>query len=119
MVRRLSKLFTTFWPFGLLAFFVLIVLSFTHIPPDEVAQIFGLTVVTCAAMAWLLSDYVGNSDNRVHAKLKELEDLLKPYEGMKLKEMPPEVQEAVRVKLGWSEKPAAPSAESKPADKAS
>jgi len=117
MVHRLSKLFTTFWPFGLLAFFVLIILSFTHIPAEQVAQIFGLTVVACAAMAWLVSDYVGSADNRVHSKLKELEDLLKPYDGMKLKEMPPEVQEAVRAKLGWTEKPKPAPAESRPVDK--
>lgn len=115
MVRRLSKLFTTFWPFGLLAFFVLIVLSFTDTDPASVAQIFGLTIIGCAAMAWLVSDYVGSSDNRVQDKLRELEDVLRPYEGMKLSEMPDEVQAAVRSKLGWTE----PKAESKQPDKVS
>lgn len=114
MVRRLSKLFTAFWPFGLLAFFVLIVLSFTRISPYDVAQIFGLTVIGCAAMAWLVTDYVGGADNRVQTKLKELEDVLKPYEGMKLREMPPEVQALVREKLGWTEPPPR---ESKPPEK--
>ena len=113
MVRRLSKLFTTFWPFGLLAFFILVVLSFTDTDPASVAQIFGLAVIACAAMAWWVSDYVGNSDDRVQTKLRELEDVLKPYEGMKLSEMPPEVQAVVREKLGWT----APKDESKQSDK--
>lgn len=118
MVRKLSKLFTTFWPFGLLAFFVLVVLSLdTSMSPHDVAQVFGVAVIAIAALAWLLTDYVGSSDNRVQNKLKELEDMLKPYEGMKLREMPPEVQEAVRTKLGWREKPAESKSESAPADK--
>jgi len=99
MVRKLSKLFTAFWPFGLFAFFVLVILSFTHLDPYTVAQIFGLTAIGCGAMAWLVTDYVGGADNRVQTKLKELEDVLKPYEGMKLSQMPLEVQQLVRAKL--------------------
>jgi len=120
MVRKLSKLFTTFWPFGLLAFFVLVILSFTKATPHDAAQVFGIAVIAIGAMAWLLTDYVGGSDNRVQSKLKELEDVLKPYEGMKLREMPIEVQEAVRAKLGWRETPdQSKQAESKQPDKAS
>lgn len=113
MVRWLSKFFTTYWPFGLLAFFILLALSFTNIEPEAIAQIFGLAVICCAALAWLVSDSISASENRIHAKLKELEDVLKSYEGMKLKEMPPEVQALVRAKLGWTE----PAAESKKPDK--
>lgn len=112
MVKRLSNLFTTFWPFGLFSFYVLIILSFTEIEPALMAQIFGLSVVAAAAVAWLVIDYVSVSDNRVRTKLKEMESLLKPYEGMKLKEMPPEVQEEVRRRLGWTTPPAKEAAKS-------
>lgn len=108
MLRRLSRLFSAFWPLGLFAFYVLIVLSFTQIRPEVVAQIFGLSVIICAALAWLVSDFTVVSENRVRTKLRELEDVLAPYEGMKLREMPPEVQAMVRSKLGWDEPPALP-----------
>lgn len=110
MGRRISRLFRAFWPLGLFIFYLMIVLSFTDIGPELLAQIFGAAVIACAAVAWLIVDWVKPSEHRVRSRLKDMEDLLKPYEGLSLREMPPEVQAEVRLRLGWSaaESPLAP-----------
>jgi len=105
MLRTISKLFTAFWPLGLFAFFVLIVLSFTNIEPEQIAQIFGAVVIGCAALAWLIVDWVKPSEDRVKSALREMSELLAPYEGMKLKDMPPEIQAEVHRRLGWGPEP--------------
>lgn len=108
MRKKLHRLFQTLWPFALFIFFVLIVLSFSDIPTYLLAQLFGLAVVLSAAVAWLVIDYVRDSDRRVGARLRDISDLLKPYDGMKLSEMPPEVQAEVRKRLQWSDKKPVP-----------
>jgi hypothetical protein len=105
MKKKYEKYVQAYWPIALFAFFALVVLSLSHIPTAEVAKLFGLVVVTCGAVAWLVNDYVKESDNRVQAKLEEIGDLLKPYDGLKLSEMPQEVQDEVRKRLGWSTPP--------------
>lgn len=108
MRKKLHRLFQTLWPFALFIFFVLIALSFSDIPAYLLAQLFGLAVVLSAAVAWLVIDYVRDSDKRVGARLRDISDLLKPYDGMKLSEMPPEVQAEVRKRLQWSDKKPVP-----------
>lgn len=103
MARSISKLYRAFWPLGLFAFFTLIALSFEEIDPEKLAIIFGSVVIGCACTAWLIIDWVKPSESRVKSKLADMEDLLRPYEGMSLKEMPPEVQAEVRRRLGWTE----------------
>ncbi len=78
-----------------------------------VAQIFGLALVLCAVTAWLVHDYVKETDNRVRRELDDMSDLLKPYDGMKLKEMPPEIQAEVKRRLGWIAPPLKPAKQSK------
>lgn len=78
-----------------------------------VAQIFGLALVLCAVTAWLVHDYVKETDNRVRRELDDMSDLLKPYDGMKLKEMPPEIQAEVKRRLGWVAPPPKPPKQSK------
>lgn len=73
-----------------------------------VAQIFGLALVLCAVTAWLVHDYVKETDNRVRRELDDMSDLLKPYDGMKLKDMPPEIQAEVKRRLGWIAPPPKP-----------
>lgn len=65
------------------------------------AQLLGLGVVGAAALMWLVHDYVRDTDSRVKRELEAMADLLAPYEGLKLKQMPPEVQAEVRRRLGW------------------
>ncbi len=105
MLRGLSRLFSAFWPIGLFAFFLLIALSFEDIEQDVLAQIFGAIVIFCAALAWLILDWVKPSESRTRQKLAEMADLLRPYEGLSLKQMPPEVQAEVHKRLGWTIKP--------------
>jgi hypothetical protein len=114
MGRSITKLFRAFWPLGLFVFYSLIVLSFENIDADQLAIIFGSVVVGAACLAWLIIDWVKPSESRVKSKLADMEDLLRPYEGMSLKEMPPEVQAEVRRRLGWSE-PVPPAPPSPPA----
>lgn len=105
-IRRFHKLllnlFRLFWPFGLFIFYLLISLSFTSVDPALLAQLLGLGVVLVAAVMWLVHDYVKDTDHRIKRELEDMADLLSPYEGMKLKEMPAEVQAEVRRRLGWS-----------------
>jgi hypothetical protein len=104
MIRTLSRLFSAFWPLGLFVFFLLLVLSFSTIPEQIIAQIFGAAVIFCAALAWLIVDWVKPTQKRVNQRLAEMADLLKPYEGMSLKQMPPEVRAEVQRRLGWTVK---------------
>jgi hypothetical protein len=101
MIRWLSRLFSALWPFGLFVFFVMLALSFEAIPEQQLAQIFGAVVIFCGAVAWLIADWVKPSQDRVNQKLAEIADLLQPYEGMSLKQMPPEVRAEVQRRLGW------------------
>ena len=103
MWRKLDSLFSYLWPFGLVLFFLLISLSFSAIPVEKLAVVFGLSVVACASLAWLLVDSISASQRLLQRRLEEMEDLLKPYEGMKLSQMPPDVQAEVRRRLGWTE----------------
>lgn len=114
-IQSISRWVHTLWPFGLFLFYVLVVLSFQAVDPAALAQLFGLAVVLSGAVAWLIFDYTRDSDNRVRSRLEELEDFLAPYDGMKLKEMPPEVQAEVRRRLGWGDAAISPAA--KPAQK--
>lgn len=104
-MRRFHKvilnLFRLFWPFGLFIFYLLISLSFTTIDPALLAQLLGLGVAMVAAVMWLVHDYVKDTDHRIKRELEAMADLLAPYEGLKLKQMPPEVQAEVRRRLGW------------------
>lgn len=104
MLKRVSNAIELLWPFGLLAFYVLIILSFTNLPAETIAQIFGITVVICAAVAWLVVDYTKSSDDRVKKAIEDMKDVLALYDGVKMKDMPPEVQEELRRRLGWVEK---------------
>lgn len=108
MASKFSKTISALWPFALLAVFLIAILRFSNLDLYLAAQVFGLIVMLAAVFFWALTDYATTSDNRVQSKLKELESVLKPYEGMKLRDMPPEVQTAVREKLGWRNPPAAP-----------
>lgn len=102
MIRTFSRLFSAFWPLGLFVFFLVLVLSFSTIPERIIAQIFGAAVIFCAALAWLIVDWIKPSQQNVNQKLAEMADLLKPYEGMSLKQMPPEVRAEVHRRLGWT-----------------
>ncbi len=108
MVKWFNSFFSAYWPIGLFAFFCLVVLSLVKESAQEVFQWFGLALVLCGAMIWLVNDYVKESDNRVTTKLAEISDLLAPYDGMKLSQMPPEIQEEVRKRLGWTTPPPPP-----------
>lgn len=108
LVRLIVRYFRAYWSIGLFGYFALIALSLEDISPHLISQLFGLVVVLCGAVAWLVNDYVAESDNRVRARLEEISDLLAPYDGMKLSEMPPEVQAEVRKRLGWTSLPSAP-----------
>lgn len=103
MKKRLHRTFQALWPFGLFLFYVLIILSFTNTSPQVLALYFGLAVVLSASVAWLVADYVRESDQLVKNSLEELSELLKPYDGMRLSEMPPDVQAEVRKRLHWTE----------------
>ncbi len=102
IVRFIARYFRAYWSIGLFGYFALIALSFEDVSPYILSQLYGLVLVLCGAVAWLVNDYVAESDNRVKARLEEISDLLEPYDGLKLSEMPPEVQAEVRKRLGWA-----------------
>lgn len=101
-LRLFSKFFSAYWPIGLFGYYAIVALSLGKMPQSHLLQLFGVVLVLCGAVIWMVNDYVRDSDNRVQEKLEEISDLLAPYDGMKLSEMPQEVQDEVRRRLGWT-----------------
>lgn len=103
-IALISRHFRAYWALGLFIYFSLVALSFENMSRPMLAQILGLIFILCGAVAWVVNDYVADSERKIKTKLEEISDLLEPYDGMKLSEMPAEVQMEVRRRLGWAPK---------------